>query len=178
MATLTTLARPYGRAVFDYALAQGRLDHWEQTLDALCAAVSDARVARLLHSPRYSLEEKLRTLQELCREALDAHGRALLEMLAQHHRLPLLPQVREEFHRLRARHENTIDVQLHSAFQVDDASRARWEKVLQKKLGARIAAAAWVEPALLGGIRIRAGDMVIDGSLRGRLQQLRQALAK
>jgi len=176
MAELRTLARPYAKAVFSYAKTSGALDQWSAGLALLSEVVKDAAVQKLLSSPELTKQQQAATIIDVCGEALDEKGRNLVVLLAENRRLPLLPFIHVQYLDLKAAEEKTVDVELISATELDDQQRQSFSQALSARLDRRVNISVSVDKSLIGGLLIRAGDTVIDGSLRGRLTKLAQAL--
>jgi len=172
------LARPYARAVFQLAEEQSALAEWADTLELLGAVAADERVARILRSPRTSAEERVELMRAIVGDRLDARGDNFIRLLAHNGRLPLLPQIRARFEALRAEAEGRVDASVVSAAELGKAQQDRMAKALGKRLDSEVRLECSVDESLLGGAIIRAGDMVIDGSLRGRLQRLGSQLGR
>ncbi len=170
MAEKLTLARPYARAAFETARQHQAFERWSQMLAAAAATVGDARVVKLLSSPRVQPGD----LVELIAEAsgADEHGRNFLGTLAQNRRLGVLPEIAAIYEELRAEVENITDVHVTSAVQLDEAQRARLAAALKKRLQREVRLHCAVDARLIGGAIVRAGDFVIDGSLKARLERL------
>lgn len=177
MAELTTVARPYARAAFEVAQAAGALDRWSQMLGFLSQVAADPRVRSLLGDPKVSEDRRVEFFTSIAGERLDDEGRNLVRLLSHYDRLGVLPQIAEIFETLKADAEGTIDVSFTSVAEVDAAYRQRLADVLRKKLGRDVRLHFATDPALIGGAVIRAGDMVIDGSVRSRLDKLAGVLA-
>lgn len=176
MAELSTLARPYAKAAYEFAAAANVLGAWSAMLKTLSAVVQDSAVKSLLDAPGRSAQQQSDTLVELCGEALDDKGSNLVRLLAQNRRLPLIPFISEQFEALKAQREQTVEVELVSARALGDEQSARLAQALGKKLDRQVNVRHSVDPTLIGGVLIRAGDTVIDGSIRGRLNKLAEAL--
>mgnify|MGYP005809931917 CR=1 FL=1 len=176
MAELSTLARPYANAAFEYAVAHGALPSWSQALGLLAALCADEKLVELLRSPTYTAPQRAALLIELCDGSLDGPMQNFLRAMADNNRLLLMPAVHQQFQVLKANLERTIDVDVITAAPLDDALHARLAAALGKRFGREVRVAVAIDPTLLGGAVIRAGDMVIDGSLRGRLNKLADAL--
>jgi F-type H+-transporting ATPase subunit delta len=172
MAELATLARPYANAVFDVARSDADLDRWSQMLAMLAAAVEAPTVQRLLVSPEVEETEKARKLVEVCQDDLTDRGRRVVQVLAANKRLELLPEIRTQFEALRAEEQATLDVMITSAFPLTDDQQERLAEALVRRFNKEINMTSQVDSALIGGAIIRAGDTVIDGSVRGRLTKL------
>ena len=176
-AELPTVARPYARAAFSYALEQdGGLEQWSRMLQLLAAAVCESAVQGALDDPLSTTDDKTRLLVNLMGDDLSDQGRNFIGVLAEYDRLALLPTVSEQFEVLKANHEQTLDVSVTSAFEVSDDDQQKLSAALQNKLKRDINIETEVDKALIGGVLIRAEDTVIDDTVRGRLARLAQAL--
>ena len=176
MAELSTLARPYAKAVYEHAADAGKLVEWSSMLDTLSAVVADPAVDALLNSPAYTTEQQGQALIELCGDALDDKGGNLVRLLAENRRLPLLPFIRQQYGELRAQQEKTVEVDVVAAYAVSDDQVAKLKQSLSARLDRSVNVSVSVDSSLIGGVLIRAGDTIIDGSIRGRLTKLAEAL--
>jgi F-type H+-transporting ATPase subunit delta len=172
MAEKVTIARPYAKAAFEYAREHQRLAAWSQLLATASAVVSDERVAKLLNNPRVTPEDLAGLIAETCGSSLDEHGRNFIRALAENRRLNVLPEIAAIYEVYRAEEENVADVYVTSAVQLDDAQRQRLTEALKKRLQREIRMHVDVDPSLIGGAIVRSGDLVIDGSLKSRLERL------
>jgi F-type H+-transporting ATPase subunit delta len=170
MAEKVTLARPYAKAAFESAREHNSFARWTDMLAAASATVVDQRVVKLLSSPRVKPDD----LVELIAEAsgADAPGRNFLNTLAQNRRLGVLPEIAAIYEQLRAEVENIADVHITSAVQLNDAQRQRLAAALKQRLKRDVRLHCDVDAGLLGGAIVRAGDFVIDGSIKARLERL------
>ncbi|HEU4655659.1 MAG TPA: F0F1 ATP synthase subunit delta [Steroidobacteraceae bacterium] len=176
MAEKATIARPYAKAAFEYAREHNGFERWSQVLAIGAAVVSDERAAQLLTNPRVKPEDLVALIADVCGGALDEHGRNFLLTLATNRRLALLPNIAEIFEKLRAEVENVLDVELVSAVQLDEAQRQRMSDALKKRFKRDIRLHCSIDPSLIGGAIVRAGDFVIDGSVKARLERLAGAV--
>ena len=176
MAELRTLARPYAKAVYEYALAAGDLDQWAGTLDLLSAVVAEEKVARLLASPDLTVQQQAAAVVDLCADAIDDKARNLVHLLAENRRLTLLPFIAEQYRALKTREERAVDVELVSASQLDEGQQESFTRALSQRLERTVRLSVSVDKSLIGGVLIRAGDTIIDASIRGRLNKLAEAL--
>jgi F-type H+-transporting ATPase subunit delta len=179
MAENLTLARPYAKAAFELAKAKGALQGWSKALAALAGLSTDADVQEMFGSPQATPALRAAVLGELCAksgQALDPLQVNFTKLLADNRRLPLLPEIAAEYELLRAEAENVLEVELRAASPVDAAAQAHISEALHKKLGRRITLKYVEDKSLIGGAVIRAGDLVIDGSIRGKLGRLSAAL--
>src|SRR5690606_4128479 len=176
MAEQATLARPYAKAAFEYALEHNDLERWSRLLGRASAVVADPRVEPLLTNPRVPAAELVDLLAEAAGDALHEQGRSFLATLADNRRLALLPEIAGMFEVMRADVENVADVRVVSAVELNDAQRERLAGALGKRLKRKVRLQCDVDPALIGGAVVRCGDFVIDGSLRSRLERLAGAI--
>jgi F-type H+-transporting ATPase subunit delta len=176
MAELSTLARPYARAAFEYARDSKQLPVWAEQLATSAAVAADQRLKVVLGDPALTAEQQAKTLSDVCGDALGAHMRNFIGVLAVNKRLSLLPEIYSLFAQYKANHEKTVDVEVVSAFDLADATRDKLAAVLGKKLERDVKVRTSTDRNLLGGVLIRAGDLVIDGSIRGRLNKLAAAM--
>jgi F-type H+-transporting ATPase subunit delta len=176
MAELSTLARPYAKAAFEYALESKSLDAWSSML-TLAAAVSEQdKVAKLLGSPDATSEQMASTFCAICGDQLNQKGSNFIVELAQNKRLLLLPQICEQFEALKAQQQDVVEVSVSSAFELDENLKNNLASKLSKSLNREVQMHTEVDKNLLGGVLIRAGDLVIDGSVRGKLAKLAEVM--
>ncbi|MCB1687386.1 MAG: F0F1 ATP synthase subunit delta [Halioglobus sp.] len=176
MAELSTLARPYARAAFEYARDKQQLSRWAEQLATAAAVAADKGLEIALNDPSLTADQQARMLCDVCGEALEAEARNFIAVLAGNKRLALLPEIYTLFAQYKANHEKTVDVEVVSAFDLADATRDKLASVLGKKLERQVEVRTSTDRNLLGGVLIRAGDLVIDGSIRGRLNKLAAAM--
>ncbi len=176
MAELSTLARPYAKAVYLLADEAGSLDAWSSMLKELAALVRQPVVEQLLSSPDYTMGEKAQTLIDVAGDALDERGRNLLQLLAENRRLEVLPEISAQFEAFKAQRDKAVDVELFVTHELNDAQRDKLVQALSKRLNRDVNVTVTIDKSLLGGVLVRAGDTVIDGSIRGRLNKLAEAL--
>ncbi|KAA0018699.1 F0F1 ATP synthase subunit delta [Salinicola corii] len=178
MAESSTVARPYAKAAFEFARDNKALQAWSQSLSLVALAAGDSDVReRILGNPRLTADDKTRLLLEVCEDQpLDESVGNFLRLVGEKGRLAALPDIFDEFEALRAQEEKRVDVTIVSAFELDDAQQNVLVEALKKRLNREISITTQVDRDLLGGVILRTGDTVIDGSVRGRLQRLREAL--
>lgn len=177
MSSLATLARPYAKAAFELAQGESALARWDEMLSLAGAIVSDASMTKLLESPDISDGEAVTILVEVAGDLLDSRFKDYLSVLAGNGRLPLLPQVSELFRQLREEAEKRLSVRVVSAIPLDDSQSARLKEALARRFECEIELNNEIDTSIIGGAVVYAGDQVIDGSLRGRLQKLSNSLA-
>jgi F-type H+-transporting ATPase subunit delta len=176
MAELSTLARPYARAAFEFARERGELPTWSAQLASVATVTRDPVMAQVLSNPALTAEQQAQTLKDVCGDAINGHGQNFVSILASNKRLSLLPEISALFEQYKANQEKTVDVQVYSAFEVAEQTEQALARVLKTKLEREVKVDTVVDKALLGGVLIRAGDLVIDGSVRGRLNKLAEAM--
>ena len=176
MAEFSTLARPYAKAAFEHAAAGNTLEPWSRALGLLALLVEDARISARLRSPALAREQRAQLLIDLYGDELDPPVGNFLQVLAANDRLLLLPEIFQQFQALKADYQRLVEVEVTSAAPIDEAQRSRLAEALVKRLGRQVSVQVSIDPSLIGGAIIRAGDTVIDGSLRGRLNKLADAL--
>ena len=147
-------------------------------LSILSSASRHKKIAMLLESPELPAEAKAHRLAEVCGEDLDSSAKLFLQALAEHNRLPLLPEVLSQFEELKAKEEESLDVEVVSAFDLTESQAEDIKSTLNKKFDKQINIEARVDNTLIAGAIIRAGDLVIDGSARGKLIKLADALTR
>lgn len=176
MAELTTLARPYAKAVFIEAEQNKTLDEWTENLSLLSATVADEKVEEFLKHPSLTAQQQADTVIELCGDKLTSAAKNLVVILAENNRLALLPEISELYEELKAQLENTVDVVVTAAQPLSSEQTDKLAQALKTKLQREVRMTSEVDESLIGGAIIRAGDLVIDGSLTGRLSKLAEAM--
>jgi F-type H+-transporting ATPase subunit delta len=168
----STIARPYAKALFELALGQKKLDAWSEGLALAAAVVADERVKKLLTSPHVTVEQLAELVIGVAGKKLDEQGRNFIRVLADNRRLGYLPEIAAIYDKLKAAEENTVDVMVTSAVPLDDEQQRRFSQAMSARLKRDVRLHCNVDSTLLGGAVLRAEDLVIDGSLRGRLERL------
>jgi len=176
MAEITTIARPYAKAAFQFALEQKALDQWSTMLGFVAAVTNDAQMRLVLQSPSMTSEKKAEAIISIDAEKLDAQGKNFIFLLAENGRLELLPVISELFELLKAEQEKTIEVTVTTAYDLVSDEADKLAQSLKARLGREIQISSEMDKSLIGGLVIRAGDMVIDGSVRGKLAKLGESL--
>ena len=178
MAEKITIARPYAQAVFDIAQGQGKLAEWSQALELLTVVASDARVEQLLGNPHVSAEQLVTLVTDVCGKALSAEAVSLVRVLAENRRLGLLPELTALYEALRAEAEKTVQAEVTSAYPLTEEQKAGIAASLKRRLGREVQLTCTTDESLIGGAVIRAGDLVIDGSVTAHVSRLAAALAR
>ena len=174
----TTLARPYARAAFEHARAAGDLAAWQTALSELAAITAEPKVAAAMRDPNQTAAQRAATLNGLAGEEVPPAVANLLAIMADNGRLSLLPEVAMLFDQLKQAVESTVAVHVTAAYPLSDAETQQLADTMQEKLARSITLTSETDPSLLGGALIRADDLVIDGSVRGRLNKLAGTLTQ
>ena len=177
MADKTTVARPYAKAAFEEAKAGKHLGPWSESLRTAAAVVQDSRVQNLLGNPAVSTAELAKLVIDLAGPQLDQQGRNFVQTLAENRRLAYLPEISTLFDELKDEAESVIDVTVTSAAPLDNSQRETLSAALQRRLKRQVRLHCETDPSLIGGAVLRAGDLVIDGSVRSRLDRIAYELA-
>jgi len=172
MAERTTTARPYAKAIFALAHRGNSLAATSANLVRAAEIVADPRVHALLGSPHVTPAQLAEFVTGIVGAGLDEHGRNFIALLAQNRRLGFLPEIAALFEQMKSEVENSVDVDVISATALSSDQESRYVAALQKKLGRSVRLHTKVDGSLLGGAVLKAGDLVIDGSIKGRLERL------
>nr|WP_309594305.1 F0F1 ATP synthase subunit delta [Moraxella osloensis] len=198
MADLSTLARPYAKAAFDYAKEHHAINEWQDYLNVMSAIVSDKAFADYINNPAVAAQAKVATLKDLYNQsspedsntvfktlstAIEGGAQAdsnafvnFLTQLAEQDRLALLPSINERFGLLKAADAKEVHAYVTSAYPLTQVQEQLIEHRLATSLGANVVLHVNVDPALIAGVTIKVGDKVIDDSVRGKLKQLKTQL--
>jgi F-type H+-transporting ATPase subunit delta len=183
MADNNTIARPYAQAIFELAHEAGELNAWSETLETAGRFLADGQVAAYLSDPAFNAKQRVEFLTGLFAKSgakllagKDKKGNNFLKLLLEYGRIAVLPEISEHFERLKADAENTVDVTVSSASALSKKQIDTITKSLRERLGRDVNIEMEIDENLIGGAVIKAGDVVIDGSLRARLEGLTNAL--
>ena len=178
MSDFTTIARPYARAAFEYAQAHKAIDKWSESLGLLAAVVQDSLVQGLLRNPKLTRIQRAELLIKICKDKLDEHGKNFIRLLADNNRIDALTEIAMQYEVYRAELEGTVEATLTSAQAVDKAHLKKISAALESRLGKKVKLQNDIDESLIGGAVIKAGDIVIDGSLKSRLEKLSAAVLR
>lgn len=171
MSELTTVARPYAKAAFDFALEQSQLDKWQAMLEFSAVVAEHEEVAEFINSS-LSSAKIAEAFIAICADQLDQYGQNFIRIMAENKRLTALPSVLKAFLELRAAHESTKEVEVISATELSKAQKTKIATAMEKRLDCKVRIVSRVDSSLLAGVIIRYDDTVIDGSSRGQLNRL------
>lgn len=176
MAEAKTIARPYAEAAFALAREQKAFPAWSGMLALIAAVAGDDQLRRLAADPRVSHEQLLGLILGVGGDKLTREGQNFVRALVENRRLAVLPEIVEVFEELKNTAEARVEATVQSAFPMSPEQVRALEQGLTRKLSRAVTVKVIVDPALIGGTLVRAGDLVIDDSVRGRLEQLAATL--
>lgn len=181
MSEITTVARPYSKAIFEHALASAQLGEWSNILLILAQTVSSVEAMAFINNPASTAEQHIQLLLAVVPSLSDSKENQgilnLINLLAINKRLMLLPEIVILYEALKAEQEKTLAANVVSYSALSSAQQERLVQSLSKRLQRKVSLQVVVDPSLLGGAMISAGDLVIDGSVRGQLNKLGAILA-
>jgi F-type H+-transporting ATPase subunit delta len=177
MAEILTIARPYAQAAFQFADAHQALKEWSGMLEFLAVVAADPEMTALIENPRLTEMQIAKLFISIGADRLDDNCHNFIRLLAENRRLKLLPEIAALFEIQRRDSERTIRVELITAFPSTAAQQATVTAALKQRLGREIELVCTTDASLIGGAIIRAGDLVIDGSVRGKLERLGNSLS-
>ncbi|WP_017444078.1 F0F1 ATP synthase subunit delta [Gayadomonas joobiniege] len=175
MSELTTVARPYAKAAFDYAVENNKVEAWLNMLTFAGEVANNESVQDLLHGTA-SADQLSEIFIKVCDEQLDDHGQNLIKVMADNKRLSALPEVARLFAEFKAEYDKQIDVSVTSAVELDAKQKESLAKSLEERLAKKVKLNCRVDESIVGGLLIQAGDMVIDSTVRGKLDRLATVL--
>jgi F-type H+-transporting ATPase subunit delta len=176
MSELSTLARPYASAIFKRACETGTTQQWSQMLGFIATVVKNNEIVAIIKNPKVSKAQLVGLIQSICQGQLTEEGANFLKLAIHNNRLMLSPQISAINETLKAQAEGYIVVDVKTAYAFTEAEVATVTSALQKILAKKVHLNLSVDLSLLGGFLAKAGDKVIDGSIKGRLQQLAKQL--
>ncbi len=175
MSELITIARPYAKAVFDFAVQQQNLNKWLDMLSFTAQVSRDPQVVQLL-SGALIPEKQANLFISLCNDQLDQYGQNLIKIMAENNRLTVLPEVLALFIQYKEDKESTAEVDVISASKLNEHQQEKITSAMAKRLSRKVKLNCRIDKSILAGVIIRSGDLVIDGSVKGRLQRLADTL--
>ncbi len=176
MSELSTLARPYAEAVFKTAIESNTASEWSEMLSFLSVVIQDEEMSVVIANPKVSQEQLTQLLLDICQDQLKEQGINLVKLLVQNDRIILTPQISALYESFKAEHEGYVDVEVMSAYALSKEEQKKFATTLEKKLNKKAHITTSIDKSLIGGFLAKAGDTVIDGSIKGQLQQLAKKL--
>ena len=178
MSELTTAARPYARAVFEMAQDGGALNEWSTQLASLSQVIASEDSAALLNNPRLTQDQKISVITDAIGQSANDGSKNLLRVLGENNRFVLLPEITRLYEEMKAQAQGAIEAEVTSAMEITEAQQNAIAAALQKRLGREVKLVTKIDPNLMGGAVVRAGDLVIDGSIQSRLKEMKAALSR
>ena len=178
MAEKSTIARPYAQAAFDIAKEAGDLKGWSDMLQLLAVVASDALMQDMISNPAIETSKVVDVMTGVAGDNLNDTAKNFVNVLAENHRLNVLPQIAELYEHHRAEAEKTVEAEVTSAFPLSDAQKQQLIDALKNRLGRDVSLVAKTDENIIGGAIVRAGDLVIDGSVSSQLEKLGNSLMR
>ena len=178
MAEKSTIARPYAQAVFDIANESGDLKKWSDILQLVAAVTSDALMQDMIGNPSIEREKIIEIIFGVCADNLDDTAKNFIRVLADNGRLNVVDEIAQRYEEHRAEAEKTVEAEVTSAFSLSEKQIKQVTEALKKRLGREVNLVTKIDETIVGGAIIRAGDLVIDGSVSGQLDKLATTLMR
>jgi F-type H+-transporting ATPase subunit delta len=178
MTDFTTAARPYAKAVYDLASETGTIESWGEALGNLALLTENDDMRTLLSSPHISKLEKGELVIRVMGDSLNTQQQNLVKLMAENGRLGLMANVRDQFEVARAMAENKLEANVVSAYELTDAQKNELVTTLKNKLGCDVTLTVSVDNSLIGGVIVKAGDTIIDASMKSQLESLALSLGR
>ena len=172
----STIARPYAEAVYRLAADEGKLDTWSDMLAFLAEVMKDPAMKGVVSNPGLTRDRLAELMLDIGGGRLTDTGQNFVRLLAENGRLSVLPEIAAQSHRLKQESQGTLAVEITSAYPLNAAQEQSLAEALKVKLGREVSITSVEDPELVGGALIRAGDLVIDGTVKGQLRQLAKEL--
>jgi len=178
MAENSTIARPYAQAAFDIANEKGDLKSWSDMLQLIAAVASDTVLSDMISNPSIEREKIVEIIVDVCGDNLNDLAKNFVKVLAENGRLNVATEIAQGYEGHRAEAEKTVEAEVTSAFPLSDAQIKSMTEALKKRLGREVTLNTSIDETIVGGAIIRAGDLMIDGSVSGQLDKLATTLMK
>jgi F-type H+-transporting ATPase subunit delta len=173
-----TIARPYANAAFDQAIEEGKLGEWSVMLNTLSVIITDSNMRAVINNPKLSADDLLQFIADIIGDKLSQSGKNFIKILIDAERIGLADNIFNIFEQKRAAAEGISEVDVISAYPMDDSQVSTISESISKRLGKKIDVKTEEDKDLIGGVVIRMGDSVIDASIRGRLKELNSVFAQ
>ncbi len=177
MAEFSNVARPYAQAAFELAQEGNDLAGWGDQLDLLAAVSSDTNLIELLKDPAFTTQQQTDLILGVCGDKVSSHGASLVKLLVKNDRVQALSDIARIYAERRAEAESVIEADMITATAIDAAQQEQFASALQTRLGRTVKLNFEIDQDLIGGAVIRAGDWVVDGSVKAQLEKLIGAVA-
>lgn len=177
MDTSTTIARPYAKAAFEFALEKSQLQQWSELLGILAYVSLEPTVRYIIQRPGVCSEKLANLFIDIAAKNIDDAGKNFVRLLAENKRLLVLSDIKNTFDEFKAEQEKSLEVSVVSFASMTDKQKASLAASLKQRLKREISIDETVDKSILGGAIIRAGDLVLDGSVKGKLEKLKNEIA-
>ena len=175
MSEVTTIARPYAKAAFDFAVEQKAVDSWLEMLVFAAEVSKDSTLQQVIHSS-IAPDQLAQLFIQICGEQLNEYGHNLIKVMAENGRLSVLPDVLVEFTALKAELDKEVEAVITSAAALSDAEKTKIQKSLENRYQRKVRLTCQLDPSLMAGLVIKIGDDIIDASVRSKRTRLAEAL--
>lgn len=172
MAELTTIARPYAKAVFEYALEAKVMPQWLNIVNVLASLVEDSQVRSLLHDPKVDDAQLANLFIDVIDGELGKDGENFINLLASRGRFAAMPYIRDIYTELYAEQQKTVTAKVYTTQELSSQQADNLKQAMERRLDREVNLETVIDPTVFGGVRVEAGDLVIDGTIQGRLQRL------
>ncbi len=176
MSEIATLARPYAAAAFKRAKETGATEQWSRSLGFMSAVLKDKDIISVVDNPKVGKARLLALMLDICEGQIDQESVNFLKLLVQNGRLILLPAIASIFETFKAEDEGYVEVEVVTAYAFTKEAKQDFAEKLAKTMNKKVHMNVSVDKSLIGGVLVRAGDKVIDGSIKGQLQNMKKAL--
>ena len=178
MADNASTARPYAKALFELAQEASSFDAWSDAVAKISAITSDDDFSALISDPRVDRTRVAELLIDLSQDVLPDGGANFVNLLVQNDRLEAMADIEQQYAELVAKAQASVNAEVITAIALSDSQKASLEAALQQRLGLKVSLHESVDATLIGGAVVKAGDLVIDGSAKGRIEKLTSALMR
>jgi len=175
MSELTTVARPYARAAFEFAVDNNNIEAWSEMLLFVAEVAQDATMAKILTRDK-APQELANLFLSVCDDQLDENGQNFIKLLAENGRLSVLPRVAQLYVDLETEYKKEIDATVVSAYALSKVQQKELSVSLEKRLARKVNLNCSIDKSLIAGMVITAGDLVIDSTASGQLIRLSNTL--
>lgn len=175
---IVTIARPYAEALYRLASQQAAFAEWSRMLAAASAVASDATMREAIADPNFTRANVEQVFLAVTGKELNEEGKNLVRLLLENGRLALLPVIAEQFEKLKAEQSGVMEADIVSAYPLTAEQEKEMAGLLEKRFARKVTTRVRVDPELIGGVKINAGDVVIDASVRGQLDNMAFALKR
>jgi F-type H+-transporting ATPase subunit delta len=176
MAEISTLARPYAQAIFNLASANKTLKKWSDSLQLLTEVISNQSLIEIINNPNINNQQCITLLVDICGDHLDQQALNFIKLTTENNRLEVIPEIAQQFAIMCAEQEGSIEAQVISTYAINATQKKSIIAALKIKLDREVTITTTIDRSLLGGVIIRAGDMVIDGSVKTQLEKITHSL--